>query len=417
MRNKLIILIEVLIVDSLLFWIFFLMSGHKEGFLTLNINPLLLVTVFVALFYGTTTGVISAIIGAFFYLLAYLLLGKDIYFIFVEYSIYKFFLMFFLFGFLFGKIRDSIDLEMRAKEERAKSAENRQRELEENFEQLMRAHEILKLERYDGEKSMLSLITILTSLDKHNYEKIITDLDKIFHTALYVESVSLYTLDESKFKLRIRTGEKYCENELNRSDFNTIEKGEVYFNESGGENLPIMWSGVYFDETLMGVICIESMKFKHITQQQSEIFKMIMKWFNRIITRELKALARYRERVYYGDSNILKYGAYQLFKNEVYIQDRKYNSRSFEMIYGGVKLETLNTLSHRALHISLVDYIAYDESKNLLYLLVCNVSEDVKEIERLVESEVKNLVEEGEHVEAVHDKMTFPFHLFDEGVL
>lgn len=130
-KSAIIGLIESFIYCLVVYLVFFEFAGFKRDFLTMNLQPLLIVIAVMALKYGVYISLQTVLIASIFFILAYCRVGNDIVVFFLDYQSYKFVLMFFFVALALGKFSDKyhkkVD-ELKEEKERADKKYEVQRE-------------------------------------------------------------------------------------------------------------------------------------------------------------------------------------------------------------------------------------------------------------------------------------------------
>ena len=193
MKKKFILsIVESIVYCLAIYLIFFYFSNFKSDFLNMNIQPLTIVIGIMALKYGVYISLQTVIIASLFYILAYYQLGNDLVVFFLDFSYYKFILLFFFIALSLGRFSDNLRKKIDdLKDENKILEEKNQNQREKNLE-LVNINERLKSRIVGSKESILTLHQITSSILTKNVEKIFTQILQILTDFLGSDVVSIY---------------------------------------------------------------------------------------------------------------------------------------------------------------------------------------------------------------------------------
>ncbi|SHG94331.1 GAF domain-containing protein [Tepidibacter thalassicus] len=371
-------LFENILLNAIVFFIFFKINPVKENFINMNIHPLVIVVTAMALIYGNYLGIMSALIASVTFIYAYYLLGRDLYLFFIDYSYYKFLLMFFICAFVFGKFKDNCDFKVDNLKLKNEILRKNYEDLKEGYEKLRFIKEELRKQIVGAEYSIVSLYEIASKLETLDSEEIYTEIMYILSKFLKARTMSIYTVsDDNKYlRLKLKKGEdKIIPNSIKISDkfcYKKLINGKITIKRNGEcENeFPLLSGPIVKDNKVIAVINIESMDFEMVTEYSFNLFKVIVDWINRALAQAIEVESKLNKKKYYKDTNIMKY---EFFKER--LDEEKERKRRYNLDYGFLKFKN-NDVSIKYLDSQLsklirnVDVVAYDEKNDILYILL-----------------------------------------------
>lgn len=265
--------------------LFFYYSNFKNDFLTMNMQPFTIVIGIMALKYGLYISLQTVMVASLFYIFSYYQLGNDPVVFFLDFSYYKFILIFFFIALSLGRFSDNNKKKIADLNEKNKNLENKiQNQRDKNLE-LVNINERLKTRIVGSKESILTLHKITSSILVENVEKIITQILEILIDFLGSDVVSLYIYNKEKntLRARVKVGESII------SNFIEVKDGDVYSKvlksnsvESGKRELkePLYVAPILKGEKVIGFINIERIKYGNQEKYLLELFKVISQWVN-----------------------------------------------------------------------------------------------------------------------------------------
>ncbi len=369
-------LVESLLAAGLIYYIYFARLPFKDPFFTMNVHPLLMVTVVLSLWYGNFLGLLSAGVMSLFFTVAYFAAGKNLYFLVTDFQYYKFYLMFFLAAVVFGRFRDNY-------ENRLDALKTEQKQLNEDYGKLKAIYEKtkfikdeLKKQIIGAEESILSLYEIASSLEAVSSEEIYSELMGIMVRFLKAKTVSVYSLSprNAMLRLKVRFGgesnlplsidtKKIIYYDLMIMNQDAHKKTDAHDNET-----PLMSAPIIHNGSVIGVVNIEDMEFDNITDYTFNLFKIIMDWSNKAIVRAL-TLEGYGNQ-WYKKTGLLKI---EPFLERVEIEKKRYDKYGMKhtvLVYTRSSFTLTDVENKMRSVIRDVDVLAYNSETDTIHLLL-----------------------------------------------
>jgi len=373
--------IETILIDAMIFLIFFQMNPLKENFIYMNIHPLLIVVCLISLRYGNYIGIMSAFIASLTYTIAYLSLGRDLYLVIIDFNYYKFYLMFFLSATVLGRFKDNYDFKMQNKNMEYELLQKDNEELKSEYEKLKFIKEELRKQIVGAEYSITSLYEIASTLESLDSEDVYTEVMHILTKFLKAKTISIYTVDEygEFLRLKLKKGEdKIIANSIRINDHRcfaqVLEQKTVIKNNIFCKNkdcsCPLMLGPILKDGRVIAIVNIENMDFEIITEYSYNLFKVIIDWINKALVQALEVEEEVNKKRFYSGTSIMKY---EFFKNR--LNEEIERRERYDMDFALIKLlnkrlsiEQLEKVFLKSMRI--VDVVAYDEKEKMAYILL-----------------------------------------------
>lgn len=288
MRKKFILsIVESIVYCLIVYLIFFYFSDFRSDFLSMNIQPLIIVIGIMALKYGVYISLQTVIIASLFYMLAYYQLGNDLVVFFLDFNYYKFVLIFFFTALTLGRFSDNLREKIKdLKDENRVLEERNQSKREKNLE-LVNINERLKSRIVGSKESILTLHQITSSILDKNVEKIFTQILEILTDFLGSDVISIYIYNKAgnTFRAKVKIGNSVIPN------FIEVEDGDIYSKVlKSGETVagdrdlnikePVYVAPILKGEEVVGIISIERLKYGNQEKYLLELFKVISQWIN-----------------------------------------------------------------------------------------------------------------------------------------
>lgn len=310
-------LFENVVLNLIIFYVFFCTNPIKENYLSMNIHPLVIVVTAMALRYGNYIGLESAFIASVNYIYSYYLLGKDLYLFIIDFNYYKFLLMFFLSAVVFGRFKDNFEFRLnnlRLKYEQLKKSYD---ELKSAYDKMKFIKEELRKQIVGAEYSIVSLYEIASSLETLDPEEIYTEVMNILSKFLKAKAVSIYTVDESQkyLRLKLKMGQDIliptsivihdhnCFTEAINAK-KTVKVNSEY--EKSGM-YPLLVGPILKDDRVIAIINIDKMEFEMVTDYSFNLFKVIIDWVNKALVQALEVESEFKNKKFFENTNIMKY--------------------------------------------------------------------------------------------------------------
>ncbi|MBM7624817.1 GAF domain-containing protein [Sporohalobacter salinus] len=370
--------IETLILNLIIFGIYFMFNPAREEFLTLNVHPLLIVTAVISLRYGNYLGLLSATIASFTFGTAYYLLGKDLYLLVMDFKYYKFLLMFYFAAVLLGRFRDNYEMKLRNRKREYQQLKTNYDQLQKNYEQIEMVNSELKKQIVEAEDSILSLYQIASSLERLDSEEVYTEVMGVLTKFLEAEVVSIYLLnDRGDFlRLKLRLGEESrLQNSIELEEFSALQlvvSEQKVIKKSGQHrrDTPLLSAPIINQEEVIGIINIEKMNFNRVTDYNYNLFKIIIDWINQALARAVLVEDRTNGTKYHKETGIMKY---EDFKER--LAEEKKRKERYGMEYSLLKFKNkalaLVDIDRKFQQLVRgVDVISYDQQQDIIYVLL-----------------------------------------------
>lgn len=370
-------IVEIIIINFIVYYIFVHILSVKEEFLSLNLHPLILVVLIISLRYGMVYGIITATFSSLIYLYVYYLLGRDLYILFVDFMYYKFLLMFYLTAIIIGKFKDKYRNEKIKLNNRIVELEQYYKKVKEENKNYEMMHKELKHQVIGAEHSLLSLYDIAKSLQTLDPEDVFTKVIGVYTKFINAEEISIYTREKNDLlRLKIRYGN--IENDKSSIDINDVydyrpvikEKRAVKRTKNSHNDFSIFTAPVLDEKgEVIAVISIDSIAFERVTDYNFTLFKVITDWVNQSLNYAIE-YAKNSEDSKYQRSNIV---SYKKFTSLDSIHKERYSSFKLEYCklsyrLSGEDSEQLKEMVSKK--IRRVDYVSYDREKDKLFVLL-----------------------------------------------
>jgi hypothetical protein len=358
---------------------YFLVAG--EGFLHLNLHPLLILTAIMSYRYGVHRGIISATTASAVYLVYYLQLNKDFVVLFHDFQYFKFILMFYIVAFIIGRIKDNkVEIENNLNKEISLFKKN-YKTLRVNNRKLIFINNRMKDEIIKSEDSIISLYYTSKDLDSLEFEKVMTNVIKVFKKYIYAEAISIYLLDESKTKLElaVAVGEnRKLPNTIIIDEYSEIRNSfaDKKYGKRDPDNLgvPIFFAPILNDKEVIGMIKVERLNYKNYTKYTEKLFEILVDWINKSLSNAIRYTEKVTNEIYYKDTKIML-----LEKFEERVKEEEERARLFEQPYFELQFKALtDDLTKFKLPRAIINRAGYDPEKKLIYVLCSATNIDEK---------------------------------------
>ncbi len=336
-NKTLISILETLIINIIVYLIFYSSQANQEVYLFLNPHPLLILTIIIALIYGMRRACISALISSIFYIAVFLKTNGDILIFLSYFKYYKYPLFFLWMAILIGAFKDNHDKELEKINEEIEIIKNDNILLENDVNLLNKIQSELKKQIISSNESIMSLYDIATKLESFEIEDIYTETVGILKKYLRATSVSLYTVDYENMYLRLKIsyGEpqerqlsidaKNCSWFIKIQEEKRVIKHALF--EENNKDLPLMSAPLIKNNQIIAIVNIRDMEFDSVSEYAFTLFQLIVDWINRALEQ-----ATYVEELegnkYLEDTNLVKAN---YFKKRIEIEQRR--KKEFGMDY------------------------------------------------------------------------------------
>lgn len=307
MKNKILgCLLESVVYSLLIYLFFFEYLGIKDGFLEMNLHPLLIMVGFLALKYGAYVGIIGSFIATGVYIYTYISLGNDLGLFFITPQHYKFFLMFLFINLVLGKVKNNYDISLeKITTEKHQLSKKVREERDKNFELTVLSNK-LKNQIVNSKQSLMTLYHIKNSLKEKNIEEIYTEIMMLFKEFLECESASIYKItDDNKLVNILSFGNRTLDYVIEYDSEEVKNFKKVYEKREAQEfpinitlKTPIYIAPILDKDKIIGFINIEKLSFNMKERYTFELFKIIVDELKDAMVKVLKKVEKERSRYY-----------------------------------------------------------------------------------------------------------------------
>lgn len=368
---------ETLVINVVIYYIYFMMQSNQDVYLQLNPHPLFLLSIAMGIRYGNYLGLVSAIISSAFYMKVFIDIHGDFLLLVSYFRNYKYILLFFWSAMIFGVFKDNHDRNIEKLVEENKTSTNNYKQLNKTYKLTCKVHEELKKQVINSEESILYLYEIASRLETLEQEEIYTETLGILSKFLKADSVSVFTYNEVSgyLRLKIRIGELAKKNRSmlvkDSPGFSKVvfEKQVVRWKDVIEENFPIMSAPIIQSGKVLAIVNIEHMDFDRLSEYAFQLFKLIIDWVNKALEHAIY-VDGLRESKYFDGMNLMRYEA---FLDRLKEEERR--KKEFGMEYGLLKYK-VNNMSLEVVDermkkfLRTVDVFSYDSENELLYILL-----------------------------------------------
>lgn len=370
------ILIEILITNAAVMLLFFFIPNIQNRFLTMNIQPLVVLTALIGIRHGYLSGLFAALIATVVFIVSFLYKGLDLVLFFKVFDFYKFPIMFFIAGYTTGRVRDTYSRNVRTMKTANTEILEEYNKLEEDYRRTIFMYNELKEQIVGSEYSIFSLYEIAASLQTTNPEKVYTESIGVLHKFIKATTIAIYTLESGGY-LRLKL--IYGEYSRKRSSIRFVDepkylklvesKKPVRWTKEENEDFPLFSAPILEDDTVIGLINIDAIEFEHITEYSFSVFCVIAEWINKALSQAIDIDRKYNV-TGVSWSNLLKKNQFDMQLEEEEIRLKKYG---LPYCYGKFNVLTTDVetviFSMRKVLRS-VDFVCYDEIHNILEILL-----------------------------------------------
>lgn len=373
-------LFENIVLNLIIFYVFFYINPIKENYLSMNIHPLVIVVTAMALRYGNYIGLTSAFIASVNYVYSYYLLGRDLYLFIIDFNYYKFLLMFFLSAVVFGRFKDNFEFRLNNLRMKYEELKKNYDELKSGYDKMKFIKEELRKQIVGVEYSIVSLYEIASSLETLDSEEIYTEVMNMLSKFLKAKAVSIYTVDDSQkyLRLKLKMGQDILiPNSIVIQEHNcfmeaiTTKKPVKVNSECKSSGMcPLLIGPILKDDRAIAVVNIEKIEFEMVTEYSFNLFKVIVDWINRALVQALEVESEFKNKRFFENTNIMKY---EYFLER--LDEEKARREKFDLDYCLLKYE-VKEMNIKEIDDKLqklirkVDVVSYDEANNVLYILL-----------------------------------------------
>jgi len=366
-------------LNAAIFLVFFHFNPLRDAFITMNIHPLLILVALMSLRYGNYSGIMSAAFASATFMYAYHLLGRDLIIFFLEWSHYKFILMFFLTAVVLGSAKDRSDSTIDRLREELAETKRELADLSETEQKTQFIAEELKKQIIGAEDSILSLYEVATALDTVHSEEVYTEVMTVLVRFIRAKAVAIYMVDATNgyLRLKIHMGDTEKTRASLRVDEHTYLAAVVHelkVIKIGGDSSagdPLFSAPIIKEGRAIAVINIEDADISMVTEYTFNLFKIIVEWISKALTRALEVEDIVDKDAYLPGTTIRRWEHFALRVKE---EKRRYTK--FGLPYGLIRIylgdspldDELSAKIQRS--IRQIDAVGFDTEKNEIHILL-----------------------------------------------
>lgn len=411
MERKRIILsiIETIVVNLVIYIIFFKLEPNQEIYLQLNPHPLLILSIVMGMRYGNYLGVISATISSLFYIKVFLSIYGDITLLLTDFANYKYLLLFYWSAITLGFFRDNKEAVIIKLSNEKKLLIEEYKKVSRNFKLSEKIQKELKKQIIVSDESILNLYEIASRLETLDSEEVYTETIGVLAKYLNAKEVSIYTYNEESSFLRpkIYLGKNYT---YNRSlsikesiGFSKVIKNKtaVRWSDVKEDGFPLMSAPIIKDNKVIAVANIDNMDFDTFSEYAFQLFKLIIDWVNKALDRAI-FVDSLKASKYIEGTNLLKIEAF----NER-LKEEERRKQEFKMGYcllkyhtRGLNIKEIDQQFHKFLRS--VDVVSYDLEKGIVSIILpATPEENLHLVDKRIKNGVKGFIVDSSEVESI----------------
>lgn len=370
------IAVEIISLHLLILFSVLYIPGFAYSFLQMNLHPLFLITFVIAIRHGFIVGLLSAATSCLVYITGYLYQGLDLALFFQSFNYYKFPLMFLATGYVSGRIHDKHVHDLKTMRDANNDLLEEYNRMEEEHRRTLFMLQEVREEIVGSEYSIFSLYQIATSLQTTSPEKVYTESIGLLHKFIRANSISIYTLEAGGY-LRLKIGYGAGLKRQSSVKYMEIPTYRRLVEEKRPMRWPIdkkiltpMFSAPIIDnDSVIGIVNIDSIEFEYITEYSFSIFSVIIDWINQAMSQAIELDKKYNI-TGVSWSNSLTRDQFQAQELEEIERKNKYGlpycKASYKIPRGNAEdivFEIRKTLRS-------VDFVYYDSRMRTVYILL-----------------------------------------------
>lgn len=377
MRKTILCFLETLIINLIIYYLFYYIQNNQGVYLELNPHPLFILTIIMALRYGNYRGVLSATICSIFYIIVFIKLNGSFTALLLYFDNYKYILLFFASATVIGTFKDNYTANINKLKDENTLIKNDYNNLDKAFNTTHKLLEEFKKQIINSEESILNLYEIASRLGTFNIEEIYTETIGILSKYLSASAISIYTYDKRSgyLRLKIRIGDDITEKKsllVNDSEgFNKVvsEMTAVRWTDVKENEFPLMSAPIIKNGEAIAIVNIEDMGFDKISEYAFQLFKLIIEWVNKSL-KQASFVGELNSSRYYKGTNIMHYDA---FTERLISEKRRRDEFEMEFIQltyeiNNINIDTINNKLKKTLRT--VDVMGLNNKGNILYVLL-----------------------------------------------
>lgn len=370
------VLTEFLLLYGAVIALFLSVTEFQYQFLEMHLHPLFIISCFLGIRHGFITGLISSALSGLIYFFSYSYLDLDPILFFNSYEYYKFPLIFLLGGYLAGRVHDSNQRKYHEMQEANQQVLSEYDQLEKSYKRTVQMYNELKEQVVGAEYSIFSLYDIAVSLQTTNPEKVYTESIGLLYKFIKARGVSIYMLESSGYlRTKIHFGTSTRKSGSRRIDDHPMyekairERRAVKWTPDSGNSAPVFTAPIVTDDRVIGLIDIDAIDFKYVTEYSFSVFQIISEWITKALSQALE-IDRQFNLMGVDYSNMLEIPQFLSQKEEEQIRMDKYGLPYCSEVYDIGDLDPDDIVPVLQHSLRNVDYIAYDRFSNQVSILL-----------------------------------------------
>lgn len=370
------ITIETALLNLGVLALFLMFPQLRYRFMVMNLHPLFITSAAIAIRHGFLPGLAAALVSSIVFFICYLILGLDPILFFKTFDYYKFPIMFFISGYIAGRVRDSYIRNVRNMKTANSEILEEYSRLEEDYRRTIFMFNEMKEQIVGSEYSIFSLYEIASSLQTVSPEKVYTESIGLYHKFIKANTISIYTLESGGYmRLKLIFGDyskkqssiKFTDSPSYMKVVST--KRPLKWEAGAEEDAPVFSAPILDNDTVMGIINIDTIEFEHITDYSFSIFIVITEWINKALSYAVDMDKKYNI-TGVSWSNLLKKQQFDIQLEEEELRFQKYGlpycHSKFKVV--GKDLDLIIFTVRKLLRG--VDFVTLDAKEKMLEILL-----------------------------------------------
>lgn len=402
-------ILETIVVNIVIYIAFFKTQPNQEVYLQLNPHPLLLLSIVMGMRYGNFLGVISATISSLFYLKVFLDVYGDITLFFLEFSNYKYILLFYWSAITLGFFRDNKEAVIVKLSNEKQLLIEEYKKLSKNYKLSEKIQKELKKQIIVSDESILNLYEIASRLETLDEEEVYTETIGVLSKYLKARGVAIYTFNEESSFLRpkIYIGKGLANNRslsIKESiGFNKVvnEKVAVRWSDVKEDGFPLMSAPIIKENKVIAVVNIEEMDFDSLSEYAFQLFKLIVDWVNKALDKAI-FVDGLKASKYIEGTKLLKNEA---FSDRLKAEERRKKEFTMDYCYLKYKIRGLDIMEINSKFQSVlrtVDVIGYDiDTKTVSIILPATSEENLHLVDNRIRKSLIEYIVDNNQVESI----------------
>jgi len=314
-------MIEITVINLLIYLVFFRIQSNPEVYFQLNPHPLIFVVLGFALFYGNFIGLIATLVTEIFYFVLFYEAYGDLKLLLTDVDYFKYPLIFLWISTLVGTIIDNHNDHIEYLEDNYRELKHHYKILKVNYTQSEKALDELEDQIIDADMSIIALYDIAQRLKELDQEEIMTEMLGIFSKYLKATKIVIYSNYDTSNYLRLKLAMGVDMNTRDSSkkitvgsiEERVIKEKEVFrYSDVLGEKEFLLMGPIIKDDEVIAVLSIEEMSFDMLSNYAYTLFKIILDWVNLSLD-NVRIIEAEKESQYIENTEVLKYDAFKKY--------------------------------------------------------------------------------------------------------